>query len=69
MEQCMSLCGREALTVPGRWGWEPTAGAQALQWGWARQTLVMLWKLCTLVTEVPTCTKSVRAHEHVQTQT
>lgn len=66
MEQGMSLCGKEALTVKGggagaAGGKEPTE--ELRPW----QTLVMLWELCTLVTEVPTCTKSV--HEHVQTQT
>lgn len=35
MEQCMSLCGKEALTVQGRWGWGSRwegahRGAQAL---------------------------------------
>lgn len=44
MEQCISLCGKEALTVKGGWGWEagdrkePTAeNSSPAMWSGARQ--------------------------------
>lgn len=51
MEQCISLCGKEALPVKGRVGLragdgkEPTAESSSpAMWFGARQTLMILWK-------------------------
>lgn len=66
MEQCISLCGREALTVPGRWGWEPTAAAQALQWvglgrlWWCSGNFALWSQKCPRVQSLCVCTSTCK---------